>query len=197
MFPNAKKGVIEPYSFCDNIKEFSRCGIGTYLYFYFFKYIFVCLLIALVLAAIPSAYFSQNYSNELFTFCAKNYESYKLCNYYYSKLDANFADWLYQLSFENAKNYKLMAYSVSSDLNLILNSYPSVIYDYNLINLITMVTLFIINMCVILSIGYLVREADYGQITPSDFTLMISNVDTDFKDAEILISNYLEMVNNF
>jgi hypothetical protein len=194
MFPKAEKGIIEPYSFWDEPKKFSTCGIGTYLYFYFFKYIISCLLVALVMAAIPSAYISQTYSDTLFSFCAGNEVKYDICKYYVSKKSATFADWLYQLSYQNAHNYKRIAYEISNQFYSDLDSYPSMIYDYNLLNFITMLALFFINIFIMMSLKYLVKEADYGQITPSDFTLMISNVNGNFKDTEELINKNLEIV---
>jgi len=57
-------------------------------------------------------------------------------------------------------------------------------------------TLILINVLVIMSLKNLLDEVDYGRITPSDFTVMISNIRKDFKDSDELINQDLEMVNN-
>lgn len=194
MFPKAEKGIIEPYSFWDDPKEFTTCGIGTYLYFYYFKYIISCLLVVLIMAAIPSAYISQDYSNTLFTFCADNFDKHELCIYYVNRQTATVADWLFQLSYQNAVIFETIAYNISDEFDNVLDSYKTIIFDYNLLNFITMIALYLINIFMVMSLNYLVKEADFGQITPSDFTLMISNVNGNFKDTDELIGKTLEMV---
>ena len=195
MYPEKKTGIIDSFRLCDDIKEFSSCGVGTYLYFYYFKFVFVCLFILLIMAAVPSAYISYDYSDTMFTYCGDNYSNFEVCEFY-NNTNQTFADGLFRIGYQNAENYRKIVYNISASMNETLSGSSSVIYDYNLINFITMITLILVNVFVIMSLGHLLDEVDFGQITPSDFTVMISNVRKDFKDTEELINNDLEMVNN-
>ena len=47
--PCMKKGVIEPFNFCDSIDMFSECGLGVTLYFYFFIFMSLILFLGIII----------------------------------------------------------------------------------------------------------------------------------------------------
>ncbi len=186
MFPVETPGVIEPFScWKSDIKEFSACGIGTFLYFYFIKFIIFCLLIILLMSAVPFVVISQGYSNSLLTFCAKN-KDVKTCAIYQSSETTNLADWLYQMSYENGYYYEQVTKEMSADFQKTVASYPRWTVDYNLVNFLTMIALLLVNIFFIILLRMLVKEADFGQITPSDFTLMIDGITNFYAGVEDL-----------
>ena len=144
--------------------------------------------------AIPSIFISKSYSNDLLNFCKNStLNNYTLCNRYSDQQITNKTDWLYQMSYENLNTtIQLMRTIKKGSLYPLLNFDDNVV-DYNFLNFLTMVTLFVVNLIFIIIVFNLIQEADFEAITPSDFSLKISKVEDKFKDLDQLKSEILEI----
>lgn len=170
--PSETKGIIVPFNFTDSSVTFSSTGVGTYLYFYFFQYIIFVAFIAMCMSAIPTMVISHHHLSDLKSFC-QSFE-YQLpkktaCQYFPKEAADLFflnSDWLLYFNGELFEYYK----SFYSETNL-----PSFV-DYNLINFLTQIVLFIINALFLILIKNEAKIADIIQYSPSDFSLLVDNV---------------------
>lgn len=169
--PIPPKENIPQFPFCVDIQKFSRFGIGVYLYFYYIKFVAIMLLVILFMAVIPQAYYAQRYYNEVHEFCSTKVESKFLSNC--TSFESKNITFMGKLSYYNYEEKKDLIGLFSSD-----SSFDSTL-DFNLINLITQVVLFISSSIFITICYNLNLEEDLLNITPEDFTLMISNLPTD------------------
>ena len=67
--PCETPGIIQPFSFCENVENFSICGRAVPLYFYFIKYCIYCLIIILIVMSIPISYINYGITSEIKSFC--------------------------------------------------------------------------------------------------------------------------------
>ena len=144
------------------------------------------------MSVIPTVYISKNYSNQLINYCmSRNITG---CEDYYGNMTNNQTEWLYQMSYINVNQTTFMIKKYIIKNNFLNDIKLTSVPDYNFINFLTMVCLFITNCFFLIIINNKVKEADYGQITPSDFTLMIRNIGNDFSSYEELQKKVLEIV---
>lgn len=103
-------------------------------------------------------------------------------------------DWLFVMSYQSVNMTLTIMRNATFNKTNIINEYTDSVVDYSLINLIAMLTLLVINFFFIVNLHNLIKEADYGQITPSDFTVMIRKVEKDFKNLDHLVKEYIQVV---
>jgi hypothetical protein len=92
------------------------------------------------------------------------------------------------MSSENLKYYRRLM----NEKNKILSIGGFV--DYNLINFIAMIVLLLINLFFINLIRSLSNEVDMLEETPSDYTLMISDIPRNIENSQDLKANVLNLV---
>jgi hypothetical protein len=173
------------YPICVDNKKLSVCGSGNFLYFYFIQFTIVVLLIASCMICIPQIITSVRINKEMQDICNKtNFANYTHCESYKTT-----NDFLVSMSFQNMREFNLL-------YKHLYNSTEDYVIDYTFINGLVMFVLFFLNMGAVIDVYNDVIEMDYTMVTPSDYTLMISNINAIFTDEKDLIDNYLTLTRN-
>ncbi len=184
-------GIIEPYTYCVSTKLLSSCGVGAYLYFFFFKYIIFSLVIALGMYSIPSIVISKFYTNDLISYCANHNATISFCSRYQSSQTFNQSDWLYQMSYESLnKTLWVLKNTTKNSTNA---NYDFYVPDYNFISFMTNMVLLSVNSLFLILLKNMIEEADFSNVTPADYALMITNL-PEFSTLLELQEDYLTMV---
>lgn len=178
--PIPDKTNIPYFSYCTDTKNFSIFGTGVYLYFSFIKYQILVLLLLSIVVSIPQITFSREYSIEISRYCMNQLNtssSLKKCpdDYLGSNQNRTNITKNYYLNNMTYMNYDVY-FNMSSQIALDNQIQIPKVFNMTIIHLITQFTLVIINMIVILVVYNIHLEADLLNITPEDFTLLISNL---------------------
>ena len=188
--PCEKPGTLERFGFCDDTDMFKNFGQGTSLYFSYFKYSIILMAAASVIIAIPFLIFSYQYTYALRRVCNYYYKNelnidekkdlMEYCNLYitveefasgnYSLVDSPF----FLFSSVNIKDYRKLYYRIYKDIEN--KRFEKAILSYPLLSLLFSISLLIVNILYIIiiynkNIGY-----DYDLISPSDYTVFITNM---------------------
>ena len=185
--------ILSKFSFCIDIKKLSENGgIGIFLFFFFVKYIAISLLIIIILNSIPTMYLSNEANIEILTFCnrTENIQNFPICK----KRLYNNTDFVLSFSTQNLKIYDNITKEFELQKNITYTgdtTYTKV--DFNLLSLITQITLLIIYFLFYNNVKNQSREVDIMNLSPSDYTLMMSEfkLPYDVKDFDEL-KKYLE-----
>ena len=185
--PCPTPGVLEKFSYCDNTDDFIETGQGTSLYFFFFKYSMIIMAATAIIIGIPFLIFSYQYT----------YSLRKLCNNYYNNrnnelinlmgncelyiTEEEFADDYYSVvdspfflfSSVNIKDYRKMFYKLYNSDEI---DFEKSILNYPLLNLICSITLLIVNILYIIIIYNKSMTYDFQLTSPSDYTVMVTNM---------------------
>ena len=185
--PCPTPGVLEKFSYCDNTDDFIETGQGTSLYFFFFKYSMIIMAATAIIIGIPFLIFSYQYT----------YSLRKLCNNYYNNrnnelinlmgncelyiTEEEFADDYYSVvdspfflfSSVNIKDYRKMFYKLYNSDEI---DFEKSILNYPLLNLICSITLLIVNILYIIIIYNKNMTYDFQLSSPSDYTVMVTNM---------------------
>jgi len=192
---------IFPYN--TNIRDFaSSGGVGLFFYFYFLKICIAILLITFILSSIPFFFFSYSARQDLISFCSSReiqvkYNQTCLNQIYYTDVIyfntflkpwnvSNLVIFFSQFSCVTIEDYMQLEYQINKNASFI-------IFDETIISLITQITIFIINLLIFIVSYNTIHEIDFLNISASDYTLMISNLDQNFKNI-LEILQYLEIV---
>ena len=177
--PSYQKENFEKYSFCKSTPEdFSNCGIGISLYYFFFQFAILILFITTLIAAIPMIIMSEHYTRGLDTICEKFDKNSKnkknitnLCN----KEDS---DWALRFRVNNIKNYRELFILINEDNNKKENekNIKNVILNYSIVNFFCLITLFGVNIVYIIMVNAKNKQIDILNYSPSDFTLYCTNI---------------------
>jgi hypothetical protein len=116
-----------------------------------------------------------------------------VCDKFNSYDDTQHSGWIYRLSYEST-NMTNILFGILNSENLIQIETKYLYIDLTLINFLAIVLLLLINFLFIIQIYNLTIEADFKEVTPADYTLMISQVSLNFKDVNELKNNLLERV---
>ena len=180
--PCQQEGVIEPFSFCESVKNFASCGKGVYLYFFYIIFAIFCFIIVGFISSISFIYLSLNYSNDFDIICSdkiKNMEDkYNLS----SKCDSitnqnknfNTSEYIlfYSYSIYSLEAYKeLCEYMFQGNKGICQKS----IFNYSLISFFSMMTLLVFNILYLYIFHSVNNELNEG-LLPSDYTLLITNL---------------------
>ena len=185
--PCPTRGVLEKFSYCDNTDDFIETGQGTSLYFSFFKYSMIIIAATAIIIGIPFLIFSYQYTYALQKLCNKYYQNrynepidlMKYCDLYITEKE--FADDYYSVvdspfflfSSVNIKDYRKMFYKL---YNVDEINFEDSILNYPLMNLICTITLLIVNVLYIIIIYNKSMTYDFQLISPSDYTVMVTNM---------------------
>ena len=203
--PCETPGVIQPFSACENIENFSLCGRAVPLYFYFIKYCIYCLVIILVIMSLPIAYINYGISGEIKDFCIKIRDSKsiiyeKINNSCEIDLEKNntdeniFFNFFWKISSDNLINYNNIF--TNSTGNNITNE--NILYNYSLFGYICMLSLFIINIYFIVLLKAKIKSEKMENVHPSDYTLLITNLTKimdEFKEKSNKMENMINEKN--
>ena len=185
--PCPTKGVLVRFSYCEDTDNFIETGQGTSLYFFFFKYSMIIMAATAIIIGIPFLIFSYLYTYALQKFCNKYYKNRfsetlglmsncelyitekEFADDYYSVVDSPF----FLFSSVNIKDYRMMFYRLYIDDEI---DFENSILSYPLLSLICSITLLIVNILYIIIIYNKNMVYDFQLTSPSDYTVMISNM---------------------
>ena len=185
--PIETKGYIEKFSMFDKTDNFSECGIGISLYFLFFRYAIFCLFMVCILIAIPMIISNEHYTRGLNRLCNNYYDfvinktkmpkNLTICNKFInhakgSEFYDNETDWALRFSSDNLKSYRIVS-------NLTTEKFDNVnrvVLNYSTMDFCCIFTLFIINIFYIILIQTMSQSINLKNTSPSDYTLVITNL---------------------
>ena len=183
--PCEEKGIIEPFKFCDNIDEFSECGLGITLYFYFFRFMTLIVFMGIVILSISMIIFNYHYSDGLIEVCDIYYKNHINETLGYCegliknpKNDTNklkrFDRWILRFSSDNVKKYRLLPDEQLKPNYLNNDNINDVIVNYSLLNFCYLITCFIINILFIIFIKAQAQKARILNLSIRDYTVLIT-----------------------
>jgi hypothetical protein len=159
------------------------------------KFIGVCLLIVTILNSIPAIYLSYNSNLEIIKFCNKTQISTSLNLAICEKRPSNNSNQIYSISTENFRIYNNITNEIKLKNNINNSNDEEIQYkvDFNLLSLVTQITLFFVYLIFYNNFKNQANEVDIINLSPSDYTLMLSEFELpyDIKDFNQL-KNYLE-----
>jgi len=208
--PCEKVGTLERFGFCDDTDMFTNFGQGTSLYFSYFKYSIILMTAATVIISIPFLIFSYQYTYGLRKVCNYYYKNelnieekkdlMDYCKLYitveefassdYSVVDSPF----FLFSSVNIKDYRKLYHRIYKDVEN--KNFEKAILSYPLLSLLFSISLLIVNILYIIIIYNKNFGYDYDLISPSDYTVFITNMkDVLYKYLE-LKKKYKDMKEN-
>ena len=186
--PISTPGIIEPFSFNEDIENFAVCGKAVSLYFNFYRYCIMCLIIALIMITLPMTLYNndnlpaiEGYCNYLVTNnISIDFEiniDY-ICDKYIGNTKQSSMDWIWKVSADNILDFiKIFEHNIKLE-----NKKNSIVVEkilfngFSLINFICMISLFIINIYIIIIFKAKIRAEKVGNIQLSDYTLFITGL---------------------
>ena len=188
--PCPQEGILESFSYCEDTDDFVDLGQGTSLYFSFFKYSIIIIAATALIIGIPFLIFSFQYTyslqklcnyyylnefiynrkTELFNYCKLYITVEEYSSDYYSFVDSPF----FLFSTVNIKDYREIYYIFNNEVKN--TKFEQSILNYPLLNLICSITLLIINMLFTIIIYNKNISYDFKIISPSDYTVLITNM---------------------
>ena len=183
--PCQQKDTIELFSYCENIKNFAICGKGIYLYFFYISFAIFCFLIISIISSISYIFLNYTYSKNVHNICNINENSNdflnisKKCVNYINRNSQNESEFVF---YYNLSIYNMYAYKdICNNIMINKNNCKKSIVNYSIINFLTMITLLVFNILYLTIFHYRNNELKEG-ILPSDYTLLITNLDNYYKD---------------
>ena len=183
--PCIQEGVIEPFKYCDSIKKFAICGKGVYLYFFYTIFALFCFLIIILISSMSFNFLSRNYLNNIIDLCkSDNTIIVKKCQKY--KINNTF--WSYKYSIDIIKIYGDIC------LDLVGNEKVcnKTIINYSVINCFSMISLFMFHLVCIYIFYYINIKLNEGML-PSDYTLLISNLNSFYRQLNVDNKNQINI----
>ena len=152
------------------------------------------MIIASLLSSIPFIYLSKDLRNKLQIFCNNDGKNFTIC----IERVINTSNWLNHISSENYRIYRNITEEIYKKNKISVDKIPEwELIDNNLISLITQVTLLLVFLFFYNNILNQSREVDMLNITPSDYTLMVSEFkDRPYYKTEEEFKTFLETVKN-
>ena len=167
-------------NFCENTDKFADYGRGTSLFFSYYRFSILILAFSLCLMALPSFFLNNYYTNELIETCSKIYiiegeyisNNFPDCTFFIKN-----DNWEFKYDSMNLKYYRNIYKKI------IGNDYyvDKTLINYHIINFISLVALFIINILYIVLLYNINHQYNLSITSPSDFTIIISNLHSAFK----------------
>ena len=177
-------------SFCENTDKFADYGRGTSLYFSYFRFSIYILVFALLSMALPFFFLTNYYTNQLIDTCGKLYKihgdgitkTFSDCVNFIniqgvSEYFIKNGDWEFKYNGINLKYFrKIYKNIVGSDDNV-----DKILTNYHIATFIALVALFIINLLYIILLYNINHQYDLYVTSPSDFTIIVSNLHSAFE----------------
>ena len=180
---------LKAYSFCDNTDKFAEFGRGTSLYFSFYRFSTLILFFALISMALPSFLLTNYYTNQITDLCYQIYIKEKesisvtfpgCVNFInvngISKIFIKDTDWEFKYNGINLLEYR----NIYKKLTNSYDNVEKVLINYNIVYFIGIFTLFVINLLYIIILYNINIQYDISVTTPSDYTIIISNLSSAF-----------------
>ena len=184
-FPVKDNIYIRNFHFCENTDEYAECGRGTSLYFSYYRFSILILLYALIFMTIPSMIITNYYTNHISDICKKLYYSkndilnstFPICLEYLdignSSLFKKDTVWFLRNNEINLRKYREIYNNISE---LYDDNIDKSIINYYLFHFIGLISLFIVNVLYIILLYNLNKQYDISITSPSDYTVMITNL---------------------
>ena len=221
MCPIPKDSSKASFNLCDDTKLFANFGVGIYLYFFYIKYIGFLILVALAMICIPQIYYTSKYLDEIDLHCLtktfevesydENFNSTVVSQEYINDTDFSIADffdipegkeycqfwvnitnnrdlsWLWDMSYEVLdRREEINREKNKEDLGSTV--------DFNLLHFLHEITIIVINLISFVICYNLTKEVDAYNLTPEDFTLIVSYVPKEMNESEL--KEYLKVNDN-
>ena len=177
-------------NFFENTDKFADYGRGTSLFFSYYRFSTLILAFTLCLTALPSFFLTNHYTNQLIDTCGKLYsingdnisETFPDCVNFIniegvSEYFIKNGDWEFKYNGINLK-YLRKVYSNISGTD---DDVDKVLINYHITTFMALVTLFIINLLYIILLYNINNQYDLSVTSPSDFTIIVSNLHSAFK----------------
>jgi len=177
-------------NFCENTDKFADYGRGTSLFFSYYRFSTLILAFTFCIMALPSFFLTNHYTNQLIDTCGKLYsingeninETFPDCiNFINIKGVSEYfikkGDWEFKYNGINLKYFRKVYNNIVGT-----DDADKVLTNYHITSFIALVTLFIINLLYIILLYNINHQYDLSVTSPSDFTIMISNLHSAFKE---------------
>lgn len=180
---------VKLYNFCDNTDKYAICGRGISLYFSFFRFSLFILIMAFISICLPTLYLTKIYTDELKDIC------FKIYNKNGNKTIDNFPECINFIGVKGISEYFIKGTGIAYIFNAInqkqyrqtyfryINNYiniDKVLVNYSIIYFINLLAFFIINLLYILLLYTQNKKYDLSITSPSDFTVIIRNLNSFF-----------------
>ena len=192
---------VKKFNFCESTDKYAECGRGISLYFSFFRFSLFILIIAFISICLPTLYLSKIYIDELIDICLKIYnkngnkinDSYPECiNFIGVKgISEYFKKGIGITTIFNSINQKQYRETYFRNNNNYINI-DKVLVKYSIIYFINLLAFFIINLLYILLLYTQNKKYDLSLTSPSDFTVIIRNLNSSFKIFMKINNKYLD-----
>ena len=177
------------FYFCENIDEYAECGRGTSLYFSYYKFAILILIFTLIVMALPSLILTNYYTNQIINICYKIYDfqkekiniTFPSCIEFIDLGYSNFFNrdiaWVLKFNSINLRQYR----QIYNNFTKSYNNADKTLINYSLMHFIGLISIFIINVLYIILLYNLNKHYDISNTTPSDYTVIITNLYFAFK----------------
>ena len=181
---------VKIFNFCENTDKYAECGRGISLYFSFFRFSLFILIITFISICLPTLYLTKIYTDELIDICIKIY------NKNGNKIIEKFPECINFIGVKGISEYFISGTGIASIFNSInqkqyrqiyfrnINNYNNidkVLVNYSIIYFVNLLAFFIINLLYILLLYTQNKQYDLSITSPSDFTVIIGNLNSSFK----------------
>jgi len=188
--PGEQYGILEKFNCSDNPDSFVECGEGVSLYFTFFRFAALIMLVTFIISCIYNIIFSTSCTKELSKICNDYYNKYYNnhkniyekyyeydCKLYLTSNNENYSlyysslNHFFQFNILNTQNYRNI-----SKINTKNELIDRIINNTSLINFLSLITLFIINIIFIILVNYKSKHVNISVLSPSDYSIFIYNL---------------------
>ena len=196
--PEKTKGVVEEFQFDVDPKRLAIAGYNIYLFFFFMKFIIINLIGGFLVCSLPFIYITDMYSSDLFDYCTEFYTNsssisgletnMEECVNFVSKKEFDYTsfDWINRWSGETMLIYVKLIREFNGQSKV-----DEIVTNFNIITFICLICLFIVNLLFINLSEAIVNEINFNEQSPSDYTLMISDIPKTQSDPEELKNVFL------
>ena len=168
---------VEVFTFKSDLRKLAHHGIGLFLYMFYTKILILVFLVLSISISAPILFYLITIFWQIDGFCESlvDFNSDHPCTNYLSRD----RDFIFGFSIEPVETYvSVMNFLEKEQFNNLL--------DYSRLNFIVLVCWISIYIFLVLLMNYLVKELDFDNITPSDYTLMVTGLTKKFESVEKL-----------
>ena len=201
--PQETKGIVEKFYYCTPPKKLYLCGYGIYLFFIFEKYLILNYLCLIITCSIPYILICNMYANRLYEYCTEFYvkdtipigleTKNEYCINFITKDEYDYTkfDWMNKWSGQTMIMYIKILKDFATQKQI-----DDVVCNFNFISFISLLILLIVNMLFISLTSALKNEIDFKEQSPSDYTLIISDIPKEQYKPDPLKNDYLDPEDN-
>ena len=207
--PCITPGVYETFKMCDNTDKYSILGEAISLYFSFYKFCIFILFVTLCALFVPSFYMINTYHASLTKMCENiKGKSLSVCDNFIENNDQNKSQdnvnsFQSQLNAANLIPYvelfNTLMENNMNDSNRIKDEYgklmDKIVINNSISYFIVLITLLIINIIYIIFQNNTILYYNFRVISPSDYTIMMSNMSNIYKSFYQMKKDCLKVKN--